>query len=391
MEHSLQVFLVAVIASSLTKRETSFPFWISLFTLPLIRYEGLAISVPVILYLILREPAERPKALRTGFLLMGTILLYSFFLSGLGLGYLPSSVFAKQSATTAGSAKDLLKSMIEGLIGNIYSLPTFTVYSIALASGFAAWPTSRLRIMTLLGTPAVLHLCLGRNGWFGRYEVYILLYLLIISAGLLTEKIRLASGSTLASSERHAGSLARLLNRKNMFALLIIIVIGTKPLWDSTMQTPLASKNIKDQQIQMALITSQYLNKPVAVNDLGAVGLSSSRYVLDLWGLGSYEALSLRRDPNGNTRLWIPRLMKEKGVDHAIIYESWFPETPANWIKVAQLRLPGRRVTPASDLVTFYATSPSAADEMAQAISRYIADHSSEAKMISILPFRLKR
>jgi len=176
-----------------------------------------------------------------------------------------------------------------------------------------------------------------------------------------------------------------------MFALLIIIVIGTKPLWDSTMQTPLASKNIKDQQIQMALITSQYLNKPVAVNDLGAVGLSSSRYVLDLWGLGYYEALSLRRDPNGNTRLWIPRLMKEKGVDHAIIYESWFPETPANWIKVAQLRLPGRRVTPASDLVTFYATSPSAADEMAQAISRYIADHSSEAKMISILPFRLKR
>ena len=39
----------------------------------------------------------------------------------------------------------------------------------------------------------------------------------------------------------------------------------------------------------MALIASEYLNKPVAVNDLGAVALSSKQYVLDLWGLGSYE------------------------------------------------------------------------------------------------------
>jgi len=386
MEHSLQVLLVAIIASALAQRRLSIWFWASLFALPLIRYEGLAISAPVLCYVAFQGRAARAKALLTGLFLVIGLVSFSAFLAGLGLGYLPSSVFAKQSATTAGSVFGLFKAIAVGILGNIYSLPSFTVYSIALLSGFAAWSKSRARVLALLAVPAILHLCLGRSGWFGRYEVSILLYILIISADLLAEGDGFQSEPLAASPVGRTAGVGRVVKTSTLFPLLLILVVGTSPLRQSTLLTPAAARNIQDQQVQMALIASKYLDKPVAVNDLGAVALSSKRYVLDLWGLGSYEALSLRRDPNSDPRLWIPRLMKEKNVEHAIVYDSWFPVTPDDWLKVAELRLPGKRVTPASDVVAFYATSPGSAKIISHSISRYIADNSSKAGMIKIFP-----
>lgn len=384
MEHSLQVLLVAIIAASLAERKSDFFLWASLFLLPLIRYEGLAISIPVIFYLGFQGPATRARALSTGILLMAVLVFFSVFLGGLGLGYLPSSVLAKQSATTAGSVFGLARSMAGNAVGNIYSLPTFTVFSLAFFTGFVAWQRSWFRVLMLLLAPVALHLCLGRNGWFGRYEVSILLYVLIVSADLWIEDVNTLTQGARISVPRQARSASDLFKKQALFPLMAIFIIGTRPLWQSTLLTPAAARNIQDQQIQMALIAGKYLNKPVSVNDLGAVALSSRQYVLDLWGLGSYEALSLRKDPKSNPRLWIPRLMAEKKVEHAMVYDSWFPITPDNWIKVAELMLPGRRVTPASDIVAFYATSPSSAETMSDSISRYVSDHPSKAQMIRV-------
>ncbi len=320
----------------------------------------------------------------TGLLLVAALVLFSVFLGGLGLGYLPSSVFAKQSATTAGSVLGLARSMAASVMSNIYSLPTFTVFSLAFLSGFMAFKRNWFRVSMLLLAPAVLHLCLGRNGWFGRYEVSILLYALVVSSDLWAEYVNTSIKGAGASAPRLIKSGPDLLNKQSLFLLMVILAIGTSPLWQSTLLTPAAARNIQDQQVQMALIAGRYLNKPVAVNDLGAVALSSRQYVLDLWGLGSYKALSLRRDPKADPRVWIPRLMADKKVEHAIVYDSWYPVTPEDWIKVAELKLPGRRVTPASDVVAFYATSPGSAETMADSISRYASDYPSKAQMIKM-------
>ena len=77
--------------------------------------------------------------------------------------------------------------------------------------------------------------------------------------------------------------------------------------------------------------------------------------------------------------------MAEKKVEYAMVYDSWFPVTPKNWIKVAELKLPGRKVTPASDVVSFYATSPSSAGRLLEAISRYTLDNPSKSGMLAIL------
>jgi len=385
MEHSLQVFLVAVIASALAQRRLSVWLWTFLLALPLVRYEGLAISLPVLCYLAFQGRATRVKALLTGLVLAIGLVSFSAFLAGLGLGYLPSSVFAKQSATTAGSMFGLFKAMKGGVLANAYSLPTFTVYGFGLFAGFAAWSSSRARVLLLLAAPAILHLCLGANGWFGRYEVSILLYLLIVSADLLVDQLDSRTEFLASASLGRQFGAGRVAKASILFPLLLVFVVGTRPLWESTLLTPLAAKNIQDQQVQMAVIVSKYLHKPVAVNDLGAVALSSKQYVLDLWGLGSYEALSLRRDPANDPRLWIPRLMAEKDVHYAIVYDSWFRETPGNWIRVANLTLPGRRVTPASDVVSFYATSPASAEDLAEAIARYKSENPNKASMVQLV------
>ncbi len=77
--------------------------------------------------------------------------------------------------------------------------------------------------------------------------------------------------------------------------------------------------------------------------------------------------------------------MAKKDVRHAILYDSWFPVTPDSWIRVANLKLPGRRVTPASDVVTFYSTSPSSADELAEAIARFKSENPNKASMVELV------
>jgi len=231
MEHSLQVLLAAIIADSVTRRKVNILLWVSLLILPLIRYEGLAISAPVLFYLACQGRATRSKSLATGLLLAIGLLSFSAFLGSLGLGYLPSSVFAKQSATTADSAFSLFEIMAQTAIENIRSRPTFTIYFIATISGFLAWSTCRARVLILLGGPAILHLCLGRNGWLGRYEVSILLYILIVSADLLAERAGLHIEQMIASSVVHASRTSRLVKSSILFIILVIFAAHTKGLW----------------------------------------------------------------------------------------------------------------------------------------------------------------
>ena len=382
MEHSLQILLVTIIAVSLANQNLSRSFWVSIFLLPLIRYEGLAISLPVLIYTGFQGEITRSRALMTGTLLLVSLLLFTAFLWILGLGYLPSSVFAKQSATTVNSFLELGNSLAGSVKKNISSDPTLTILIFAFFSSIATWSRDKFRILILLIAPTALHLGLGSTGWWGRYEVYILWYVLIIATDLL---IRRSKGhltqSVVASASQNARLKVALPKKRVLIPLLLIFFIGTQGLWQKTRFTAAASKNIYDQQVQMALIASEYLNKPVAVNDLGAVALSSKQYVLDLWGLGSYEALSLRRE-GSDPQIWIPQLMNKKKVDHAIVYDKWFPIIPDNWIKVAELKLPGKRLTPASSVVSFYSTSQSSAKIMLDSINKYISDHKSKAKMI---------
>ncbi len=88
------------------------------------------------------------------------------------------------------------------------------------------------------------------------------------------------------------------------------------------------------------------------MNDIGYVAFQNDGYVLDLWGLGSEEARRLRQSGDSDM---LHKLTVRHGVHLAMISEQVFSDSiPADWRKVAELRLSTQRITPASDRVSFF-------------------------------------
>lgn len=339
MEHELQVALVAVIVLSLVRKNYRY-FYIAATILPFVRYEGLAISLPVLVYSF--YSVNRRNSLRALIVIVIGMCSFSLWLHEHGLGYLPSSVLAKSTHQGVGSTIRNLKTNLQNygfMVPVIYWLSRYY------------WHSDRgLALVVVSAT--LLHFLFGQVGWYGRYEVYWLTFVLLL--------IMRAAFDGVALEHRVSTVVS--------FAALLPFVFYS--LTSDTINVPLASSNISNQQGRMAAI-ARALGEPVAVNDLGLISLRSGVYVLDLWGLGSIEALKARQA--GADSAWIESAMESKQIKYAFVYDDWIPERPGGWIKVAALKLLERRITPASGTVSFYATDPASAMKLKEVIERYAA------------------
>lgn len=343
MEHCLQVYLVTVIAMGVLRKEfdkaplTTTGVYLAILVLPLVRYEGLAVSLPVLLYLLCK--GERVKPLLYGAMLVAVVGLFSWFLSRLGVGYLPSSVIAKSDTTGLGSIA----------MNAIGQFEKYGWIILAMLVMCAVLPERKLFVMLLVSV-TVLHTLFGKNGWFGRYEIYWLTFLGVFFLHACVNHLR---------------------------SRVVAVIFGLLPLAFAqlvytTFSTPLAAAAVYNQQYPMSQI-AQRLNAPVAVNDLGLVALNSRQYVLDLWGLGSLEALKLRKSQEGPA--WIKTLMERKNVHYAFVYDEWFPERPDNWIKVGELNMNIPKIATAFNTVAFYATDPSSAQTLKDVMQTYALEY----------------
>lgn len=356
MENSLQVALVVVIGISLVRGRIGWPFWLAVIVLPLIRYEGLAISLPALAWLVL-SPGQRMSAILAGATIAVAVGGFSLFLFGHDVGWLPSSVLAKNGLSFM---LDLRNST--AILDNVENQSFFV--AVALFAALLYVLEGRIaECLLLVVVPTLLHLMFGRYGWFGRYHIYFATWILIVFLA--------------PYARSHLSSLMP----------LNLVIVGWFA-WASfdpaiaTLTTASGSRNIADQQKQMATIVRDYLDEPVAVNDLGFVSYYSKRYVLDLGGLASFEALRLRADPASD--VWIRRLMDRQQVEHAMVYDSWFERRPANWIRVATLSLPKPWVSVGGDQVAFYSTSPQAAARLRKALAEYRKSSIQAAMMLAL-------
>jgi hypothetical protein len=356
MEHSLQILLVVIIAVSVVERRFAWSFWISVVVLPLVRYEGLAISLPVLAWLLLGA-GHRTRALMSSALVVALVVGFSLFLHAHGVGFLPSSVVV----TDSFSSIDRLYTF-DDVLPNIHTQPGFVILAVVAVALYAR-EGRLLEAALLIAVPTIGHLMLGQYGGFGRYHIYFAIWVTIFC---LTAYAR----SPLAKS------------RPARLALFAVLAAGSTDTLLIALASPQASRNIGDQQGQMAAIVQNYLKEPVAVHDLGMVSFYGGQYVLDIAGLASYEALQQNRNPD--TATWIAALMQRHGVEHAMIYDSFYPRRPANWIRVATLHLPPPCVmTGSSDSVAFYSTSPAAAARLARALEQYRAHSDRAATMLT--------
>lgn len=332
MENSLQVLLTLIIIKNILLNEYKPLLYISLFLLPLIRYEGLSISIPVLAYLFLM--GNRKQSI----LIFGSIFLliggFSIFLYVHNHNILPSSVLSKSVQTN-------YISIFENLRINIKQYGFLITISVAVSLFYYR---KSLLFGGMILSSTFLFFLFGRIGWFGRYEVFILLFILI-------------------------PALYHLLNNDvKYWPLVFTLPVMFFPLFYCTLHTHQASSNIYRQPVQISLIANM-LNEPIAINDLGNVSFRTNVYVLDLWGLGSIEALNYRQ--SGEDPQWISYLMNKKNVHFAAVNSGLFPKLPDNWIEVGRLLIHENEYTLGSKTVHFFATSMPKAKQFQSVLQKY--------------------
>lgn len=361
MEHTLQVLIALLAAVGILEEmdtDRVSPWLIAaLVAGPLVRYENLALTLPCCAYLFFR--GHRRIALMSFLLPLLGLAAFSFFLKSLGLGLLPSSVVAKSGAGAAGNpVKDLFNNFKRNLTIRETLLEC---YSFLLILGVLVYAATKLKDRErLLALTAVLagsmHMFLGRFGWAGRYEPYIVAFDGALLLGLWPSLLR-----TLRPPPGLPSWPAWLLAAGILpLSLYYVFLRG--------LRAPSESHDIFLQQYQMHRFVLDQWKQPVAVNDLGWVSWQNDTYVLDLWGLGSYEALKLRGTEPGTD--WMARLCRDHSVKLAMVYDDWFHGAPAGWTKVAELSRFQGKPRPRDD-VSFYATDLSSVDQIRQELVRF--------------------
>lgn len=357
MEHNFHIWLCALLIVSMAQLLLCerLPRWFVpvVILAVLIRYESLAVALPALALAAARRHWKHALAGAAGIGL--SMAGFSLFLISQGLEPLPASVLAK--ARFGVGALDPRASFWFNIEQNLRS--PLGVYFLAL--GFFLFLLAALELLRYLATRkapsirlqfaasgaaiAALHMAFGQFGWGGRYEPYALLSILLLLPLALHAPIR------------------RLLRRSVLVPLLMMALILAPPLRHYTAilrATPQAAANIYQQQFQMHRFVVEYLRAPVAVNDLGWVSFQNPYPVLDLWGLGSLEALRHRQAMyHGEIGPeWMDTLARENDIQLAMIYESWLPQ-PANWQRVARLYLGVPQVSAGDRVVSFYSIDPS--------------------------------
>jgi len=357
MEHNLQLLsaVVAIDAMFNVSRMDSqtrlleWWHWAALIGGPLIRYENMALTAAACGFLILSQHWK--QALIVALSALIALGAYSGFLMGIGLEPLPNSVQAKLTMTQPGESQSFLGSRWNQLVTALQLGRGQAITSLILvAVGFGCCRRSfdgPAKVATGIAAAGLMHLLVGKFGWFNRYEAYI--------SGALAFGVLALSLTAASPAKKPLGMAA------GIFALISSLALSF-PYLQGLGQIPTAANNIYEQQYQMHRFLMEKWKRPVAVNDLGWVAYRNDQYVLDLWGLASHEALTART--SGDDPGWMQRLTEQHDTKLAIIYQEAFPEMPKHWIKVAEMRLSRPRITPAFGRVSFYATDPANAGEI---------------------------
>lgn len=354
MEQALQVGLVTIALAGTVEvlRGGAAPRWLwpVLVLAGLIRYESLAVVLPLLALLAWRGHGR--AALAAGGVLAAGLGLFSLALVRAGLPALPLSVLAKRPSGPGGwSLRALAEAVLDRLeLGQGRALACLAAALCLLALRPGAARADRMLAAAM--TAAVLgYLALGGlqlDSWTLRYDVF----------------LWAAAGLTLLYGVRDrlpAWTAGRAL-ATGLVGLAVVALVQPRYL-AGVAAAPLGSRNIHLQQRQMHRFVTGWWRAPVAVNDLGWVSYRNDRYVLDLWGLANPAAHRARlADRQALPRAaWLEPLCERQGARLVMVYPHWVPERPATWIPVARLRTARPRITVGGLEVAIFARDPAAA------------------------------
>lgn len=363
MEHPLHVLGCVLIILGLTDlaqyHRVPLTLLVGIVLCPLVRFEGLALALAALAAIAYQR--QFVVAFATAVILVAIMSVYVIGMTSIGLPPLPSSVLMKSGVSAAAMEGRVFAPLVLGMINVFSSLNGewgrlfFAAGGLLLLAVARAEPLER-KVRGLVIVPAMValgaHLAFGRYGWFGRYEVYAVATMLLA--------MLFAYSSTLLATR----------SVTIRFLVLALLLIPMAHDYSTiTMKTPMAARNIYEQQYQMHRFSTEFFPHPVAVNDLGWVAYRNDNFVLDLWGLGSEEMRRLAL-AGARTAAAMSRLTQEKNVAYAMLYDEWFQgNIPADWCRIAVLNTSS--VVAASGEVAFYLLAPNRKREMTMALADF--------------------
>jgi hypothetical protein len=214
------------------------------------------------------------------------------------------------------------------------------------------WQRERVLLLIFILT-AVLHLLFAGVGWFYRYEAYLIAIGILINGTLVFKYFPRLKNAAPNSLYKVPAILSCAL------ALTTLLLLLSRSA-TAIANTVLASRNIYQQQYQMATFLQRYYSgTAVAANDIGAINFMADIRCLDLYGLGSAEVTRAKLHRQYNTGV-MAELTRERGVKIAVVYANWFDAEggiPQEWTRVGDWITPNCVVC-GRDIVTFYAVEP---------------------------------
>lgn len=312
MEHALQVALAVAgtwgVCEALERdRRPSVALLAALGAGPLVRYENLALTLPLLG--ALAAAGHRRAAAAAGAVAVGGLAGFSLFLRSQGLGWLPASVVSKSAPVEAGLAPgSLAANALLNLRVPHAMLLAAALAPLAVTALDRAGRPWRRRVAAALGAAIALHLVFGRFGWYHRYEAYVWSAAAVGMLSLYRERLR--------------GAAARLGPPRTVVAAAVAFLALGGGYLAVPFTTPGAARNVREQTLQVRRFVHEFHRGPVAVNDLGLVALHNPEYVLDVRGLASDEARRLLAErPDFE---WLDALTRRRGVDLAIVHEHLY-------------------------------------------------------------------
>ncbi len=363
LEHSLHVTLTLASLLGLLRflrRGRADWWWLaSMVLLPLLRFEATAALLADVLVLGLYGRMRHAALV----LLVGglPVLAFCAFLHSQGLPWLPLSVLDRSQVAVTGlevgasGPLAMLHAMYAAFRQNLMAYGGAHIVALLVALAFSFRPEPRRAVVVgfclLVGLAQLVG---GSLNSFSRYEIYVLVLGL---AGLMV-----LHGPALD------GWLARLRPGRAVLVCLAALFLFAGYVLRTADAVP-ASGNVADQQRTMRQFIVQEWRQPFATNHPGWVNWRNPNYMLDLSGLGSFEA---RQGAQSADPDWADKLVRRHGVALAMLYDNAIPRTPpAAWQPVARMTLRNRVVTAVGPTITFYATRPEAVGEVRDALGRF--------------------
>jgi len=352
--------------------------WITILAavLPAIRYEGIfLVMVASALFFLKKKYTE---GIITFIFSVIPVFIFGLISIRNGWSFFPNSLLLKAGFPDIISFNDIVSftgALMEIFLPGRYLIPAILVFVIFVIS-FYFFTRSRYNyifnlkityLVLLFIANLILYAAYSKSGWSYRYQSFLVALGIIVFSVLFFEYLLKGFGK---NSVFRSGFVILAVAVPFFYFLVSGIALN--------IQTPVASKNIYEQQYQMGqFLRKYYRGEGVALNDIGASNYFADIKCIDLWGLANIEVSQKRRSGKFDSND-IRAICEKYDIKIAIVYNSWFSETegsiiPGEWIKTGTWQIMNN-VIAGDDTVSFYAVNVKEAEILQKNLKKFSSE-----------------